>query len=167
MNTYTESKKVLDKIRADFGCKGDVIFRTAIQEIIGCGQTTFLDDSVYEDMLNDIDAKHDHAEANDRILFMARDFEKAIVKCARELAAINTYDLIIYMQKEVCWSNEGGIDYGRLYQITGDVMEWMVSGSSDSGEDYKIFNKYCSIDDDELEELGFGYMIPEEDKEND
>lgn len=167
MNTYVESKKTLDKIRENFGCKGGIIFRTAIQEIISRGQTAFLDDGVYKDMLDDIDANHDYAEAKGKILFITRDFEKAIVKCARELAAINTYDLIIYMQKEVYWSDEGGIDYGRLYQITGDVMEWMVSGSSDSGEDYKIFNEHCSIDDDELEELGFGYMIPEENKEND
>ena len=60
------------------------------------------------------------------------------------------------------WSNEGGVDYGRLKQIVVSIMDWIVCDSSDSSEDYNTFSNECKIEDDEIEELGFGYLIPEE-----
>ena len=32
--SYTESKKVLDKIASKYGCNGDIIMRTAVQYIV-------------------------------------------------------------------------------------------------------------------------------------
>lgn len=164
MNTYVDSKKALDKIREDFGCKGDIIFRTAIQYIVEYGQQTFQDYDFVMNQMAEIDGKHDKAEADGKTLFVSRDFEKAIIECAEALSKINTYDLIIYMQKEMYWSNEGGIDYGRLKQIITRTMYWIVCDSSDSSEDYDTFSNECNIEDDEIEELGFGYLIPEEEQ---
>ena len=51
-------------------------------------------------------------------------------------------------------------------QIAEKVMDWITTDSSDSSEDYDTFSNYCGIDDDELEELGFGYLIPEYEEED-
>ena len=55
MNTYIESKKALDKIREDFCCKGDIIFRTAIQYVVEYGQRTFKDYDFVMNQMAEID----------------------------------------------------------------------------------------------------------------
>ena len=162
MSNYVESKKALDKIASKYGCKGDIIMRTAVQYIVEYGQYTFNDEDFIKDQIQQIEDKHRIAEEEGKHLWMTKDFELAIFNCARELAEVNSYDLIIYMQKEMYWSNEGGIDYGRLKQIATSIMDWIVCDSSDSSEDYNTFSNECKIEDDEIEELGFGYLIPEE-----
>lgn len=159
---YIESKKELDKITSKYNCKGDIIMRTAIQYIVEYGRQTFKDEGFIEDQIKTINDRHDAAEAEGKWLIMTRDFELALFNCARELAEIDTYNLIIYMQKEMYWSNEGGIDYGRLKEITARLMYWIID-SPDSCEDYDIFSNECDISDEELETLGFRYLIKEED----
>ena len=79
MSTYVESKKALDKIREDFCCKGDIIFRTAIQYVVEYGQQTFQDYDFVMNQMAEIDGKHDEAEANGKILFILIYFEIAII----------------------------------------------------------------------------------------
>ena len=164
MNTYVESKKTLDKISSKYGCKGDIIMRTAAQYIIEYGQYMFNDEDFIKDQIQQIEDKHRISEEEDKHLWVTKDFELAIFNCARELAEVNSYDLIIYMQKEMYWSNEGGLDYGRLKQITTSVRDWMVCTSFDSSQDYDTFSNECNIEDNELNELGFGYLIPEDEE---
>lgn len=106
MSNYVESKKVLDKIASKYGCKGDIIMRTAAQYIIEYGQYMFKDEDFIKDQIQQIEDKHRIAEEEGKHLWMTKDFELAIFNCARELADVNSYDLIIYMQKEMYWSNE-------------------------------------------------------------
>ena len=161
MNTYIESKKTLDKIREDFGCKGEIIFRTAIQEVVSHGQTTFLDNSIYKDMMNDIDANHNYAEANDKTLFIPRDFEKAIIECARELSKIDSYDLLIYIQKEI-WLGSDGIDYKRAIDIAQTCLNYIIDNECIGNEE--ILDKLYELDlrDKEIEDLNFGWVFEEE-----
>lgn len=158
MSNYVESKKVLDKIREDFGCKGEVIFRTAIQEVVSYGQTTFLDNGIYKDMMDDIDANHNYAEANGKTLFISRDFEKAIIECARELSKIDSYDLLIYIQKEI-WLGSDGIDYKRAIQLLESSLEYLENyNNCNNEENYEAFQD-IGLYDDEIEMLGFKYLI--------
>lgn len=159
--SYIESKKTLDKIREDFGCKGDIIFRTAIQEVVSHGQTTFLDNSIYKDMMNDIDADHNYAEANGKTLFISRDFEKAIVECARELSKIDSYDLLIYIQKEI-WLGSDGINYKRAIDIAQTCLNYIIDNECIGNEE--ILDKLYELDlsDKEIENLDFGWVFEEE-----
>ena len=163
MSNYVESKKVLDKIREDFGCKGEIIFRTAIQEVVSYGQTTFLDNGIYKDMIDDIDANHNYAEANGKTLFISRDFEKAIIECARELSKINSYDLLIYIRKEI-WLGSDGIDCKRAVQLLESSLEYLENyNNCNNEENYEAFQD-IGLEDNEIEELGFGYLISEEEE---
>ena len=159
--SYIESKKTLDKIKEDFGCKGEIIFRTAIQEVVSRGQITFLDDSIYKDMMNDIDANHNYAEANGKTLFISRDFEKAIVECARELSKIDSYDLLIYIQKEI-WLGSDGINYKRAIDIAQTCLNYIIDNECIGNEE--ILDKLYELDlsDKEIEDLDFGWVFEEE-----
>ena len=165
MSNYAETKKVMDKIRDKYGCKGEVLFRTAIQSVVEYGQYMFQDEEFIADQMRQIDDRHDAAEAEGKTLWITRAFEKAIIECCQELAEVNSYDLLMYIQREV-WLGNDGISLDRAKQIAEKVMDWITIDSSDSSEDYDTFSNYCGIDDDELEELGFGYLIPEYEEED-
>ena len=163
--TYAETKKELDRIRNEYGCKGEILFRTALQMVVEYGTTSLLDDWNYTHLNDEVNERHDAAEAEGEILWMTRNFELAILECAREIAKVSIYNLLVYIQKEVWLSNEGGIDYDRavmllkrcMNQIEGDEM-------CDNAEIYNVFDD-IGFTDEELEELGFKYLINEEEEE--
>lgn len=160
---YTESKKQIDKIREEYGCKGDIIFRTAIQDVVEYGKCTLLDKGWYECTMNDIDSNHDAAEKEGKILFCTREFEKAIIDCAVALCDIDTYDLLIYIQKEV-WLGGDGISYQRAKELLKNVIAWELVDRCESNFALQELRK-MEFDDEELEELGFGWMLENEEKE--
>ena len=171
MNTYIESKKKLNKIRQTYGCKGDVIFKTAIQMIVENGQNSFKDENWFEDQMNFIDERHDSVESVGKILFMTRDFEKAIFECAKELAQVECYDLLIYIQREV-WLGGGEIgepDYQRAMQIIRNCLYCTDNSGGYYEESPSItLSKFREMEltDDEIEYFGWGYLFDvEEDEE--
>ena len=168
MSNYVESKKKLDRIRSEYGCKGDMIFRTALQYIVEFGQRMFSDDEWVQGQLSQVDAKHDKAESESKILFIGREFEKAIIECSVALADINAYDLLIYIQKEVWLSNEGGIDYQTAVKLLKSCIYDIEE--RENCEDKLLLQALENIgfDDDDIETLGFGYVFDvREDEEDD
>ena len=144
-----------------------MIFRTSIQYVVEYGQRKFKNDEWVKEQLNLIDVKHDEAELEGKILWIGRDFEKALIECAAEIAAVETYNLLIYIQREVWLSNEGGIDYQRAIQLLKGCMNHIEdSEMCDNEETYYVFDE-IGFTDEELEGFGFGYLINEEDEEDD
>lgn len=158
MNNYAENKKALDAIRRKYSCAGDVLFRTAIQTVVEYGTDNLLDDWNYEHLCKDINDRHDEAEANGKNLWITRDFELAIVECAREIASVNIYDMLIYIQKEV-WLSGDGIDYQRAIELLKKCIYDIEE--RENCEDKLLYQSLEQIgfDDDEIEELGFGYVF--------
>lgn len=154
---YTESKKKLDAIRQKYGCKGELIFRTAIQNVVDYGKSCFLDKDWYKGTIDDIDTTHDHAEANGKFLWCTREFEKAIVDCSVELCSVETYDLLIYVQREV-WLSGDGIDYQRAIELCKGAINWMVGDSYETDIALEQVRD-MGFSDDEIDELGFGWML--------
>lgn len=159
---YKESKEKLDKIRDDYGCKGEIIFRTALQIVVEAGQCTILDDTWYLTEIDDINAKHDVAEKEGKILFITRDFEIAILKCAREIAEIPTIDLLQYVQKEV-WLSGDGIDYQRMKHIATVSIDWITSNDIDS-EAILDHLRMLDLTDDEIVEFGYEWVLDKEEE---
>jgi hypothetical protein len=167
MNDYVDSKKTLDKVRDEYGCKGEMIFRTALQYVVEYGQCKFNNDEWVTSQLMLVDGKHDEAEAEGKFLFIGREFEKAIIECAKEIAKINPYDLLVYIQKEVWLSHEGGIDYERAVELLkgciSNIEQW-----NDCQCDLTLHElEDIGFDDDEIEELGFGYVLSVREEEED
>lgn len=166
MGNYAETKKELDRIRDEYGCKGEVIFRTALQYIVEYGQNKFNNDEWVKEQLIFIDGKHDEAEVEGKNLWIGREFEKALIECAREIAKVDTYGLLVYIQKEVWLSNDGGIDYKRAIDLLKKCMADIEDVRWCNNKD--VYDAFCYIGftDDEMQELGFGYVFDyEEDEE--
>lgn len=165
MNNYAESKKQIDKIRNKFNCKGDVIFRTAVQYVVQYGQHMFEDEEWVQTQFERVNAKHDTAEAEGKMLWIGRELEKACIECAAELASVNAYDLLIYIQKEVFWSHEGGLDYQRAIELLHSCMNWFVD--YDCCETKEMLKRFNDLDftDEELETLGLGWLFDTEEDE--
>lgn len=164
MSNYVGTKKDLDRIRNKYGCKGEVLFRTAIQYVVDCGRQCFEDEEWVKQQLNIVDEKHNAFEHDNKTPFIGRDFEKAIIECAVEIAKVNTYHLLIYIQKEVFLSNEGGIDYQRAVELLKkcmyDIEEYV---NCENKLTYQEF-EFLGFTDDEMEQLEFGYLLNEEEE---
>lgn len=167
-NTYANTKKELDRIRSEYGCKGEIIFRTALQYVVEYGQRKFNDKRWVNNQLTLIDTKHDIADAQGKHLWIGREFERAITECASEIAKVDTYSLLVYVQKEVWLSNEGGIDYDRAVQLLKGCMS-NIEAWNDCQCDLTLGEfEDIGFDDDEIEMLGFGYVLDaKEDEEYD
>lgn len=159
MNNYAESKKTLDRIRNKYGCKGEMIFRTSIQYIVEFGQNKFLDNEWVQAQLDVVNEKHNKADAENKILFIGREFEIALIECAKELANVNAYDLLVYIQKEVWLSNEGGIAYDRAVTLLKACMSNIEQWNDCRNELTLGEFEDIGFDDDEITELGFAYVL--------
>lgn len=170
--SYTESKKQIDKIRQEYDRKGDIIFRVAIQYIVEYGQYNFRNQKWFNSCIENADKKHDKADQDGKILWIGRELEKAMLECARELADIDAYDLLMYIQQEVWLSGEvGEPDYKRALQIIRNCL-WYTS------DRYGAYNEECSetlykfreieLTDEEITYFGYEYLfdVEEYDKED-
>lgn len=154
--SYTENKKKIDKIREEYGCKGEIIFRSAIQCVVDCGHQEFQDPIWVKQQLDNIDVNHDEAEKEGKMLFITRDFEKAVFECARELAQIDTYDFLAYIQKEIWFGN--GISYKGAIELIKRCIGWIIDTE---GFEYAfdVLTSGVGFDSEELEELGCGFLL--------
>lgn len=168
---YAEHKKILDKIRQKYSCKGDVIFRTAIQYIVEHGQYNFRNEKWFNSCIANVDIKHDLADKDGKILWIGRDFEKALLECAKELAQIEVYDLLVYIQHEV-WLGGGEIgqpDYQRAIEIIRNCLCYMDNeGGYYISSPSVTFGKFREMDltDEEIEYFGWGYLFDVENEED-
>lgn len=163
MSNYVESKKALDKIRSEYGCKGDLLFRTAIQTVVEYGTNSLLDDWNYEHLKGDINERHDNAEAEGKNLWITRRFELAILECAREIAEVDIYDMLMYIQREV-WLSGDGIDYQRAIELLKNCLNWFADDCCGCAETLEKF-ELLDLNDSEIEELGYGYILDAEEEE--
>lgn len=170
--SYAESKKKLNEIRQEYGCKGDIIFRTAIQYVVEFGTCSLQDKDWYKWMMDDIDANHDRAEAKGEILWCTREFEKAIIDCAVALSKVNTYDFLTYIQREV-WLGGGEVgepDYQRAVEIIRNCLCYTADCyGAYSMECKETLNKFreMGLKDEEIEYFGWEYLFDVEDEEED
>lgn len=147
----------LNRIRRDYGCKGEIIFRTAITMVVENGQNTFKDETWFEDQINFIDERHDAAEAVGKHLVITREFEKTLMECAKEIAMINTMDLLQYIQTAVYFGGDR-IDYKRAIELLTGCMDWIAFEVDDAYTEFIA----VGFDSEELKELGYGDLLRED-----
>jgi hypothetical protein len=166
MQNYTESKKVLDKIAAKYSCAGNLIMKVAFQDLLKDGQKAFQNEEAFAEKIKQINDYHDEREANGKIPFITRSLDMAFLNCTKELAEISTYDLLIYIQKEMYWSLEGGLDYQKAIKLLTNLMDCIVehNGEDEVTMTYNAF-KNAGFSNDELVQLGYGYLILEDEEE--
>ena len=161
--SYVEYKQKLDAIRSKYCCTGDIILRTAIQYVIEYGQSMLSDESWREHFMFDVNRRHDEAKKEGKILFCTRDFEKAIFECAFELSEIPPYDFLMYIQKEV-WLGGNGIDYQRAVELLRGCLDYCGNNTYEIMYTLEMAEE-MGFTEDEIEELGYGYMLGENEEE--
>lgn len=158
--TYIEQ---INSIRNKYNCAGDLIFKTALQIVIEIGQRTILDPAWYNSEMEDIDIRHDAAEKENKTLIVTRDFEKAIIKCTKELAEIKPIDLIMYIQRKT-WLGNDGISHERAIELLKDTLAYCARDTYES--EYALeMAKDIGFTDDEIVELGHEWMLDCEEEE--
>lgn len=155
---YKVSKVELDKIRAKYNSAGDVLFKTALQYVIDCGRQVFENDEWVKEQLDIINKKHDELIKERKLSFVNREFEKAIVECAQEIAQVNAYNLLIYVQKEV-WLSDEGIDYKRAMRLLINCMEYIEEYENNENKFTHQAFEEIGFTDDELKVLSYGYLV--------
>lgn len=90
--------KEIDEIRNKYACKGELIFRTAILQLLQSGMEII--NKEYEQITLEINQKHDEYDKEGKISFIGRNFELSIIDCAYELSGINAMDLLAYIQNQ-------------------------------------------------------------------
>lgn len=151
---YEETKKTIDEIRQKHSCKGELIFRCAITNVVDNGRTELKKKGFLESWLKNIDQRHDEAEQADKFLVIGRDFEKAIAECTCELAKVDTMYFVMYLQREIwMYDHPGEISYDRAISLLQSVVEWnLVDRETEFARDDL---SSIGFDDDELIELGY------------
>jgi len=153
MSNYIESKKELDKIRR----KDEVLFRMAISHLMDVGIRHLTEENIAETCKN-------IAARDDSKAFMTNDYMCDILVTAGELAKIPHVDLLVYIQREVEYDVfDGGISYKRALCLLKNCMGIIEYSHDDNGYTLDDFEE-AGIDDDELEVLGFGYLIAEDEE---
>lgn len=167
MKNYAETKKELDRIRNEYGCKGEMIFRTSLQYIVEYGSLRFKDGEWVQSQLDLVNEKHNKADAENKILFVGREFEIALIECAREIARVDIYGMLVYIQKEVWLSNDGGIDYERAVRLLQGCMSNIEQWNDCRNELTLGEFEDIGFDDEEIEALGFAYVLDVREEEYD
>ena len=154
MSNYAENKKKIETIRN----KDEVMFRMAISHLMDVG-IRHLDEENIKHCCEEI-MKRDDSHS-----FMTNQYQCDLVKMAGELAQVSHIDLLVYIQREVDYDLfDGTIGYNRVIKLLKRCM-----GQIEANEDYnnvetlKVFQD-IDFDDDEIESLGFGYLLEGEEE---
>ena len=140
MRNYAETKRELNRIKSEYTSPGDVVFRTAIQSVVYYGADPLRDDWNYAHITEDSD-----------------ELERSILECAREIAQVDSYDLLMYIQREVWLSNEA-MDPQRVLTLLKKCLDWFADNDCECTETLEKL-ELLGLKDDEIKALGYGYMF--------
>lgn len=147
MSNYNQSKKEIDAIRYKYSSIKDIVFKIAICMLIHKGKSFFDNEGSYQDLIYSADLK----------------FNEFVVKCAKELAKINTIDLLVYIQKEICFSNDNVMGYQKMTQKLKDCIEWIIGDACDC-DAAKILTEGIGFSASEIVSFGYGFVFEEDDE---
>lgn len=145
--TYAESKKKIAEIRQT----NEAMFRMAISHLMDVGIRHLTEDNVEEtckEIMQEDDSKS----------FMTNAFKCDLVRMAGELAKVDHIHLLGYISREMYYGiDDNHISYQRAIQMVQECIDWITS-ELDGGDAY---NNLMSIgfDEEELEYLGYGYIL--------
>ena len=151
---YAESKKTLDKIRS----KDEVMFRMAITHLMDVGMRHLTDENILR-TCSSIN-KRDDSKA-----FMTNEYMMDLVVMAGDIAQIPHTDILVYIQREVDYDVfDGGMSYSRLMRLFKSCLCWIEDDHLNTLEAFESIG----LEDDEIEALGYGYLLDlKEDEEDD
>lgn len=146
---YAESKNKLDELRQT----NEVIFRMAISHLLDVGARLLTEDNIKtacEEMMQEDDSKS----------FMTNEFKCDLVRMSGELSKIDRIHLLVYISREVYFDiDDNHISYQRAIQMLQHCIDWIIS-ETDEEDAYNDLSSGIGFDDEEIEMLGYGCLVP-------
>ena len=154
MNNYAESKQKLDTIRN----RDEMLFRMAISHLMDVGIRHLTDENIAETCAEIMKEDDTHS-------FMTNEYKCTLVKTAGELAKIDHIHLLNYISKEVYYDvGDNKISYNRACDLLEAYMEWLDDDIAEVSDTLEAF-RFIGFTDNEIEELGYGYLLDIEEEE--
>ena len=153
---YTTSKKNLDKIRNE---AGEPLFRMAVTHAMDVGFKHLTPEAVAETCY-EIRSREEKPLA-----IMTNEYQCEILKVAGEIAKVSPIDVQVYINRELEFGTEEDyIHRDRLLVMMRNALDYIYEDIQDVQCFYSILVRYIGMDDDEIEELGFGWVMKEEEE---
>lgn len=153
--TYAESKKKLDELRRT----NEAMFRMAISHLMDCGIRHLTAENIEatcEEIMQEDDSKS----------FMTNEFKCDLIRLAGELAQIDHIHLLVYISREMFYDVDNNhISYERAVQMVQECVDWITSEVS-CGDAYDDLTSGIGFGEEELEYLGYAYLLDAEEEEN-
>lgn len=157
--TYAESKEKIISLR-----KNELLFRMAISHLMDVGIRHLTEENVNETCASIMEEDDSHS-------FMTNEFQCEIVRMAYELSKIDHIHLLTYISREVYYDVGGNeISYQRAMEIIRDFLCYIDEDCSlDILSTDTTLDKFkeMGLTDREIESLGWGYLLNEEEYEED
>ena len=149
MTTYAESKKKIEEIRN----RHEVMFRMSVSHLMDVGFRHLTKDNIDRtcaEIMQEDDGNH----------VMTNEFKCDLVKTAGELARIDHIHLLVYISREVDYDVfDGAIGYTRAMVLLRYCMAEIEQNYCCNNEEVLDAFENIGFDDDELEVLGYGYLL--------
>lgn len=148
---YLESKKILDGIRNN----NEILFRMCVSHLMDVGIRHLTPVDVMT-TCKAITAQDDTQSA------MSNTFQCQIVETAGEIAKIDHIHLLVYIQDEICYDvGQHSLQKNELLDKLKNAIMWLVDDCCTTQTAYSKLKNEWGLNDEELEQLGFDYLIPE------
>ena len=146
--TYLESKKKLDELRRT----NEAVFRMAISHLMDVGIRHLTEDNI-EDTCKEI------MQEDDTNHFMTNEFKCNLIKMAGELTKIDHIHLLVYISREMYFGvDDNHLSYKRLMELAKGSISWILADTYET--EYALQEiREIGFNDDEIEELGYGWML--------
>lgn len=146
--TYAESKKKIDELRQT----NEVLFRMSISHLLDVGIRHLTEENIEEtckEIMQEDDSKS----------FMTNGFKCDLIRVAGELAQIDHIHLLVYISREMFYDvDENHLSYSRLRYLAKGSISWILADTCET--EYALQEvREMGFDDDEIEELGYGWML--------
>lgn len=156
MSSYMESKKTIEAIRNKVG---EMMFRMAISHLMDVGIRNLTEEMV-EDTCKKI------MQEDDSKAFMTNEFKCDLIRTAYELAQISHTDLLVYIQREVVYDIfDGMLSYERAIELLKKCMYDIEERENCENKLLYQSLEQIGFNDNEIEKLGFDYLLKKEEGE--
>ena len=150
---YVESKKTLDKIRS----KDEMMFRMAISHLMDVGIRHLTDENIAETC-------YEIRTRDDSHMFMTNEYMCELIIMAGDIAKVPHIDTLVYIQREVDYDAfDGGMSYNKMKRTLVNCLNWIEEDNLDTLDTFERIG----LDDDDIEYLGFGYLLNKEEADDD
>lgn len=148
--SYKETEKEIETLRNKYG---EVLFRMGISHLMDVGIRHLTDENIEETC-------EELMQQDDTNSFMTNEFQCNIIRCAGALAKLDHIELIVYIQRRMCYDVNDGVfltDWPEHLQNLLDNVYYDTEYST-------IYNELrdAGFGNGDIKAMHYGYVIPEE-----